>query len=248
MTTPALLASARLTWPDGVVVGQLAAVHHGAPLERPAIIDVANVRPGGRPLHGLQPRVIPLDASEWHDNGVFRVTHRRRSYIDTLAFAPIDQARRLLAYAFAHEIITRSDLLERLATHPGMHGNGQIRRLLNESAEGAWSPAERDAHVLLRAHGIRGWTPNTRVRDARGKVIAVVDLVFGDVKLAVEIDGESAHQGSVAKDSARRNRLVAAGWTVLSFTPDDLRRRPQHVVAVIRDVIAQLKDRAAATG
>ncbi|MBD9700389.1 DUF559 domain-containing protein [Flavimobilis sp. GY10621] len=241
VTVPMLLAGARLTWPRGVVMGPLAAIHYGAPLDRPDMIDVARMCSGRRPLHGLQPRVIPLGDDEWRDNGVFRVTHRTRSYVDTLAFAPFEQARRLLVFAFAHGILTRSDLVERLVTHPGMHGNGQIRRLLRESAGGAWSPAEHDAHELLRRHGITGWSPNMRVRDAAGRIIAVVDIAFGDVRLAIEVDGESTHARSIQKDSARRNRLVAAGWTVLSITPADIRDRPDHVVSLVATTIDRLR-------
>lgn len=80
-----------------------------------------------------------------------------------------------------------------------------------------------------------------RVRDATGRIIAVVDIAFDDVRLAIEVDGHSSHAQSVQKDSARRNRRVAAGWTVLSITPADIRDRPDHVVSLVATMIAKLR-------
>ncbi len=35
-------------------------------------------------------------------------------------------------------------------------------------------------------------------------------------------------------DRRRQNALVLAGWTVLRFTPDDLRSHPEALVAQVR--------------
>jgi very-short-patch-repair endonuclease len=49
----------------------------------------------------------------------------------------------------------------------------------------------------------------------------------------VEIDGFGCHRDVKAfqHDRTRRNRLVAAGWTVLNYTWADLLERPHQVTS-----------------
>ncbi len=60
----------------------------------------------------------------------------------------------------------------------------------------------------------------------------------------MEIDGFGCHRDVKAfqHDRTRRNRLVAAGWTVLNYTWTDLLERPHQVTsevtAIRRDLAA----------
>ena len=53
--------------------------------------------------------------------------------------------------------------------------------------------------------------------------------------------GDREFRERFQRDRTRQNRLVAAGWTVLRFTWNDLRDRPNGVIAEIRAVIARLE-------
>ena len=69
------------------------------------------------------------------------------------------------------------------------------------------------------------------------------DIVFEEIKLLVEIDGRAHHSARdvFEADRRRQNQLVAAGWTVLRFTPTQLANDPQEVIASVRATIARLR-------
>ena len=69
-----------------------------------------------------------------------------------------------------------------------------------------------------------------------------LDLAVEEVKLAVEVDGWTVHSGGEAfgSDRERQNHLVRAGWTVLRYTPRQIRDHPERVRAEIRAVEARL--------
>ena len=101
------------------------------------------------------------------------------------------------------------------------------------------SHAEWRLHQLLHRAGIRGWQANVRLDDLDG-VPLVVDVLFGELKVVLEVDGRRAHDGPVAfvADRRRIRRLTAMGYLVLPITWDDLVHRPDELIAQIRVVLA----------
>ena len=77
--------------------------------------------------------------------------------------------------------------------------------------------------------------PQYVVVDAQGRFVARVDLALPDSRLALEHDGRAVHDRADAfvSDRRRQNALVAAGWTVLRFTAEDLRRGAAPAVAQV---------------
>ncbi|MGH9224336.1 MAG: endonuclease domain-containing protein [Acidimicrobiales bacterium] len=66
-----------------------------------------------------------------------------------------------------------------------------------------------------------------------------VDLAYPARRLAIELDGVTAHGGNrFQTDRTRQNAPVLAGWTVLRFTWADVTERPDRVVAAIRLALA----------
>jgi very-short-patch-repair endonuclease len=76
------------------------------------------------------------------------------------------------------------------------------------------------------------------------RFIGRVDFARPELRFAIEVDGYEFHSSLSAfnRDRARQNELVAAGWTVLRFTWDDIIHRPEVVVAAIRRVLVALND------
>jgi len=129
---------------------------------------------------------------------------------------------------------TLSELHEALRLTPERRGNDERRRLLLDSRDDPWSPAEREAHRLFRAAGISGWVGNYPL-PLLG-VVYYLDIAFPAVQLAVEIDGRAYHSDAAAfeRDRWRQNDLVLAGWRVLRFTASMLELQPRVVVATVQ--------------
>ena len=133
-----------------------------------------------------------------------------------------------------------------------LRGAAQLRRTIRFLAEGTRSEAERRARGPDAGDGISGWVANLRVR-AGGRAY-VLDLAFERERITVEVDSRAFHTDADAfqRDRTRQNDLVAAGWTVLRFTWEDIVDRPADVVRRIRGILAErprdLEPRRAATG
>jgi very-short-patch-repair endonuclease len=97
-------------------------------------------------------------------------------------------------------------------------GNRTKRQLLLDSRAEPWSRAERSFHRLLRKAGITGWKANRPV--VLDDFTCYVDVIFSNLKLAIEIDGRLFHTGAEVfeTDRWRQNKLVLDGWCVLRFT------------------------------
>ncbi len=133
---------------------------------------------------------------------------------------------------------TLEQLHETLELTAGRRGNTDRRRLLLDSRDEPWSEAERDLHRLLRAARIEGWRGNHPVAMLTGHYF--IDVAFPALKLAIEVDGRSFHEGAAAfeADRWRQNDLVLAGWRVLRFTAIMVRDQPQIVLRLIERALA----------
>ncbi len=68
--------------------------------------------------------------------------------------------------------------------------------------------------------------------------MAQVDLCWPAACLIVEADGFAFHSDRAAyrRDRERLNQLERLGWRVLRVTWEDVVHRPEHVVALVREV------------
>jgi very-short-patch-repair endonuclease len=67
-----------------------------------------------------------------------------------------------------------------------------------------------------------------------------IDFALPDLKIAIEVDGYESHSrfDVFQDDRARGNELELEGWTVLRFTWNQITRRPDYVVGVLRRALA----------
>jgi very-short-patch-repair endonuclease len=74
-----------------------------------------------------------------------------------------------------------------------------------------------------------------------GVIRARIDLAFVDLRIAIEVDGFAYHsdRSRFQRDRSRQNLLVGLGWTVLRFTWEDVTRRPDEVIQMIRAALAR---------
>jgi very-short-patch-repair endonuclease len=223
-----------LTVPSGVLSHFTAAGLYGFP--------VASSAPGQviadlhRSPNGVLVRRDELGADDVVRRFGLPCTSRQRTAIDCLAAMDWDDA-----WVATRQILSTEHLAAAVRHRFARRGTATLLRLLYVARSGAASVAEHRLHRLLRSAGLPGWRANVQVRDAAG-VIAVVDVLFPKQRLVVEVDGFSAHQGRdrFVADRRRQNRLVGADYTVLRVTWDDLRDRPDAVIAEIRAALGRL--------
>lgn len=112
---------------------------------------------------------------------------------------------------------------------PGRAGVGALRRFLE-----ARMGDELDATVLERAFFSLYRTASLPIPQRQVSIydedgfIARVDFAYPDAKVVIELDSLRHHVGSAnfEADRMKRNRLVAAGWTVLELTWDRRHDQP----------------------
>ncbi|MFM1935787.1 MAG: hypothetical protein RI990_746 [Planctomycetota bacterium] len=141
-------------------------------------------------------------------------------------------------------------LADRRATGlKGCRPTSALKLAVGHASAGTQSEAERRMAELLRNGGLRrggtkGWRANFRVHgvDLSGSWRCRVDFAWPSCRLAMEIDGRAFHASaeSFQADRARAARLVAAGWTVIAFTWDDIVGRPLWVLGVVTGTLRRL--------
>jgi very-short-patch-repair endonuclease len=123
-----------------------------------------------------------------------------------------------------------------IARNHGRHGieplHAAIAKLDDEPAL-LQSPPEHAMRALIRHHGLPQPQFNTYIEGE------LVDLVWPQHRLVVEVDGWGYHRSkrSFATDRRRDRKLVRAGWRVVRFTADDVTDRPEEVAAELSELL-----------
>jgi len=231
---------AAVLWSGGVISHRSAAALWKLPIEATAIVHVTVAdRKYRKAVPGVRPHRVPLARVHHVLFDGLPVTDRVRTLVDLLRTERLGVARRLLDRALQQDWLGEYDVEAAYRGEPGRTGNGQLRCLLAELEPGAQAESERRMHRLLRSAGITGWTPQYQVRLPRS--IALLDIVFPEQKLAIEVDGRRYHDDRSDRfetDRERQNDLVALGWRVIRVTWTMLTQRPHAVLAQIAQLLA----------
>lgn len=98
---------------------------------------------------------------------------------------------------------------------------------------------ETRLRLLLVASDLPCPEVNRPITDNQGRFVALPDLSYPAARLAIEYDGD-VHRTDPAtwqRDIARRRRLTAAGWRLLTCTSGDL-RHPGPLLTEIRGLLS----------
>ncbi len=193
-------------------------------------VDVSCTRTLRGPRSGVRiHRVGRLPDDEVELRHGLAVAAGPRTLLDLAACLGPYDLERALARAERQELITLDRLRAIADRYPGRPGRGRLRKLLHDIAEPALtrSPPELLLLKKLRKAGVPLPRHNARIAGME------VDLLFPDHKLVVEVDGYMFHRQRPAfeEDRSRGAALAAAGLTVMRFTPRQLTREPDKVLA-----------------
>ncbi len=226
---PGLVAAARL---GGVASHATAAGLHGFPLWNP-VGHLAVTVPHGSTRALAEVKVYRADLDPGDLDPRRACTSPLRTAIDCARTLPLVDAVCVLDAALHSCAVTVHQLEEAARTARGP-GAAKLRRAVAHADARAESPLESALRVLLVTAGFR----------VRSQVfipgVGTVDLVVESWPV-VEADGYEFHSDRRAyrTDRGRGNELTACGRPLLRFTWEDVRARPQWVVAQVRRVVAQ---------
>jgi very-short-patch-repair endonuclease len=121
----------------------------------------------------------------------------------------------------------------------GTRGIARLRSALEQVRACTDSCMESRARWVLVDAGLPCPAVNVAARDSTGRFLALPDLSYPELRIAIEYDGD-IHRIDTAtwrRDIRRRQALEAAGWRVITCTASDVLRNPERLVAWVRAAI-----------
>ncbi len=165
-------------------------------------------------------------------------TSPSRTLLDCAAILPPTLVGRWAQEWLADRVV-RPDEIDATLVRAGRHpGAARLRRALLDVMPEADSAAEARLGLILA----RGGQPPEHhvVVTTAGGVDFELDWAYPEHRVGLELDGYGVHLRSVGifdRDRDRRNELTIAGWQILNFTSNHL-RRPGRVVDQVRRALA----------
>lgn len=215
--------------------GEGAMLSHGTALwwyglldHKPFRIDVSTP---GRAASKRRVRVHARRTLErsWHKG--LPATTVAQALLDFAATAPFHRVRYAVAQAEYHELLDLQEIGHILGR--GKPGSAKLRKALARhlpQLARTRSELERRFLPLLERAGIPTPEINVTVNGV------LVDAVWRDARVVVELDGNRGHRTRAQIEKDRRNdlRLRAAGYTVLRYTWDQITAEPELVLGDLR--------------
>jgi len=243
----------------------LAAAGEGSALARRSaaeVLGLVEARPAPHHLvipHHRRPPVLPrrlavvarsrtLHSDEVIEISGLRTTSAARTLLDLAPRSSAELLAELAAAAIRLRHCRLDHLEDVLAAHPGARGRARLVtavQLLGDDGAKARAEVEIAAVAALLEAGLPRPQIAFRVRDGSGHLIAEVDLAYPMWRLALEIDGYRWHSTPAQKraDETRQNQLILAGWTVLRFSAEVVRRNPRTLVDTVARALPATADR-----
>lgn len=171
------------------------------------------------------------------------VTAPARTLLDLGAVASKDVVELALEDALRKGLTTLARLRWELrqAGGKGRRGARVLRELLADRPPGTRttdSALEVELFRLIKKAGLPLPIRQFVVTNG-GAFVARPDFVYPQALLAIEADSYQHHSGrpNWDKDHTRHNKLTVLGWRVLRVTWEDLRERPETIIAAIKQAL-----------
>jgi very-short-patch-repair endonuclease len=220
--------AAALMWLDGI--SSPPGVIHVTTLRRVRVRDTSvTVHETSRPFGIRRIQGVPATLVE-------------RTLLDLAATADQGAVELALEDALRRRLTTIARIDATLARDggKGRPGAKMLREMTGDRRASAptGSGLEAKVSIALMKTGLRGMVRQYPVTRPNGSD-ARIDLAFPDFKIAIEVDSYRWHSGREAwhRDLARRNDLIALGWTVLHATKEDVDEGCMGLVRTIRKLM-----------
>lgn len=191
-----------------------------------------------------QARFLAHPGVRWRRVGPWVVASVADAVIDMIRFLPPNRSRSLAYRAVQLRVLTLAYLDQKLQRLARLSGVRQLRAARAELGLGIRSEGERMLVKHLKSAELVGWIANYRV--TVGARHYELDVVFPDLRIALEVDGYAYHSSrdQFVQDKRRQNDLITAGWLVLRFSWRDLTEQPERVIADVRAGIVERRSTA----
>jgi very-short-patch-repair endonuclease len=210
--------------------------------ELEAVVDVTVIasNPGVRP--GIQRhRATELPSTEIRHIRGIPVTSPARTICDLAGAGRSHDAEEALEESRVRRLVTDSQLRAIIDRSPTRAGSALIRALLaSENGAGyTRSKAERTMRALVRSAELPQPLVNAQLHGF------LVDFLWPEQRLVVEVDGYEFHQDRAAfeRDRRRDQILTAAGYRVIRVTWRQLRDEPLAVIARLSQALVSTSAR-----
>jgi very-short-patch-repair endonuclease len=208
----------------------------------PCEITVAKAR---RPRPGIRVHQARLPADEVTIHEGIPVTTVPRTLFDLAAVVPPRELERAINEAEVLRLWDELSLDHLLDRYPRHKGNRSIRAALAKRRSGATVTRSELEEMFLRVIDSAG-IPRPEINAIVDAF--VVDALWRDARLAIELDGRDTHGTAAAfeQDRERDRILLVAGWRPVRITYRQLRDTPGAVVSDLRLLLAVDRGRLAA--
>jgi very-short-patch-repair endonuclease len=234
------LLAAVLSMGRGAALSHLSAAGLWGMLSVPSLIHVVTPRPRWKDKPFIVHRSTDLGPRYVVEVDGIPVTTPARTVVDLGAVVGRRTVGLALDTAIRKNLTSLPEvggMIDRVA-RKGRRGVGHARTVLEERL--LWqneteSVLEDLFRQVVSDAGLPSPTPQVRIRNPIGQVVARVDFAYPTHRLAIELDGFRYHSDPDAfvKDRARQNAVLSAGYRVLRYTAKDLREAPFRVVAEV---------------
>lgn len=221
--TAVVRANAAFLWThrQGVVAGQSAAALHRAKwvdARKPAEVLWPNRRPPG----GLHTWSDDFADDEIEMVAGVRVTTPARTAFDIACRYPLDGAVAAIDALARATHLKMADVELLAERYKGRRGIRDARKVLDLVDSGAESPRETWLRLLVMRHDFPRPKTQIPVYNEYGVLVAVLDMGWEEIKLALDYDGE--HHRAAARfnsDIRRHDEVTELGWADIRVTSMD---------------------------
>ena len=227
-----LVAAQLLAGENSWLAGSTAAALHGlrsCPLALPIRLLVPRPQRSRR-FAWVEVRGTSLLGEPVVERGPLRLGSLPRAVVDAAAQTPDERSARALMIESVQRRLVRLDDLEHWIDARGRRGSQRLRRLLAETAAGAWSVPESDLLTLLRtSRSLPEPMANPILTGPDGGSLTSPDVWFDDVGMAVLVQSRQFHSDGLDWDATvvAGSDLSTARVVVVGVTPEALARDPR---------------------